>query len=41
MSLDGSVRTDIGDLAEIAPTYIDGEVEDAVVEQAGESEVTE
>jgi len=41
VSLDGSVRTDIGDLAEIAPTYIDGEVEDAVVEQAGESEVTE
>lgn len=34
MSLDGSVRTEVGDLADVVPAFIDGEVEPAAVEPA-------
>ena len=45
MSLDGSVRTEIGALADVAPTYIEGEVESDddgdALDAAREAEVAE
>lgn len=44
MSLDGTVRTEVGALAEVVPTYIDGEIDtsdDAALDAAQDAEVAE